>query len=61
MSVQTALSHFLRRRVALWERRRTERFIRNLPVEIQKDIGWPDGGTRRAKLPQQDALWDRRG
>ncbi|MCT8997018.1 hypothetical protein [Chelativorans intermedius] len=56
MSVQTAIRDYLSRRIARWERRRTERFIRNLPLEIRKDIGWPDGATRRA----EDALWERR-
>lgn len=28
-------------------RRRTEKQIRSLPLEIQKDIGWPDLQPRR--------------
>ncbi|WP_159586619.1 hypothetical protein [Chelativorans xinjiangense] len=60
MSVQATVSNYLRRRIALWERRRTDRFIRNLPLEIQKDIGWPDGGTRRARVHSKDSLWERR-
>ncbi|MCT7375244.1 hypothetical protein N5A92_09385 [Chelativorans sp. EGI FJ00035] len=60
MSVQTAVSNYLRRRIALWERQRTDRFISNLPLEIQKDIGWPGGETRRAPLRTKDSLWERR-
>lgn len=61
MSVHAAVSDYLRRRITLWERRRTERFIHNLPAEIQKDIGWPDGGTRRRQLARaRESLQERR-
>lgn len=60
MSVHTVVSDYLRRRVALWERRRTERFVRNLPLEIQKDIGWSDSDARRRRLKERESLWERR-
>jgi len=45
MHFQASLTEYMRRRAALWRRRRTERFISSLPTEIQKDIGWPSGGA----------------
>lgn len=61
MSVQAAISDYLRHRVALWERRRTEKYIRNRPAEIQKDIGWPAADGRR-HIPRnvRDSFWERR-
>ncbi|MDZ5698215.1 hypothetical protein [Chelativorans sp. M5D2P16] len=61
MSVQAAMLDYLRHRMALWERRRTEKFISNLPAEIQKDIGWPAAESRR-RIPRQvrDSFWERR-
>ncbi|WP_034658645.1 hypothetical protein [Chelativorans sp. J32] len=44
MPFRASLTAYMRRRAALWRRRRTERFISNLPAEIQKDIGWPSSG-----------------
>jgi hypothetical protein len=32
------------------QRARTERMISALPVDIRKDIGWPDSGTRTARV-----------
>lgn len=60
MTIQSAVSEYLHRRVAQWERRRTERYIRNLPLETQKDIGWPDYEARRRRLQSRESLWERR-
>lgn len=61
MSVHAAVTEYLRRRVALWERRRTERFISNLPLEVRKDIGWPSDETpARTVARMQNSLWERR-
>ncbi len=62
MTVQTRITNYLRRRAALWERRRTERYIRNLPAEVQKDIGWPGSDNNRpshqqAPLSQWEHRW----
>ncbi len=45
MTVGDSIRNYVRRRVTLWERRRTERYIRALPPELQKDIGWADDET----------------
>ena len=37
-----------------WRRRQTEKMLEGLPVEIRKDIGWPehyDVGSGRRRLP----------
>ncbi|MBP1851204.1 hypothetical protein [Rhizobium halophytocola] len=35
-------------RVAEWrQRRRTNRVVSSLPMDLQKDIGWPGGYQRR--------------
>lgn len=38
-------------------RRRTEKQIRSLPLEIQKDIGWPDLQPRRSVSPFTLGAW----
>lgn len=38
-------------------RRRTEQQIRSLPLEIQKDIGWPDLQPRRSASPSTFGAW----
>jgi hypothetical protein len=62
MSIQHSVTEYLRRRAAIWRRRRTERFISALPAEIQKDIGWPGGsepvrGSRRRKQSAAEPPW----
>jgi hypothetical protein len=42
MSVMSALSHLVTEYRAARSRYLTERQVRSLPFEIQKDIGWPD-------------------
>jgi hypothetical protein len=42
MSILSNLSRFASDYRAARARHQTERSIRSLPAEIQKDIGWPD-------------------
>ncbi|MCR4267749.1 hypothetical protein [Nitratireductor sp. ZSWI3] len=41
MSVLTRFNHYVRNYRTSLRRRRTERLIGTLPVDIRKDIGWP--------------------
>lgn len=50
MTIHASMTEYLRRRAAHWRRRRTARYISNLPLEIQKDIGWPAGIERNHDL-----------
>lgn len=43
MSILSTIGHLARTYNEARTRYRTERLIRTLPFEIQKDIGWPDG------------------
>jgi len=54
MFIHASLTQYLRRRAAIWRRRRTERFISSLPPEIQKDIGWPADARARGTHCQTD-------
>jgi hypothetical protein len=47
MSVMSALSHLATEYRAARSRYLTERQVRSLPIEIQKDIGWPDAQVSR--------------
>ena len=47
MSVYSALSHLAAEWRTAREEARTRRIIDSLPVEIQKDIGWPDSHAIR--------------
>ena len=62
MSLLAMVTGYLRRRRANRQRWRTEMLIRNLPYEVQSDIGWAAGRTIRPTLDQsrQDSLWERR-
>lgn len=48
MSIYTALSHFTEEWRAARREARTYRIIGSLPLEVQKDIGWPDGQRTRS-------------
>ena len=37
---------------------RTQLFLASLPEYVRKDIGWPDGRTTPAPLPQREPKWD---
>jgi hypothetical protein len=47
MFVISTIGRFASEYAAARTRRQTEREIRSLPLEIQKDIGWPDVQPRR--------------
>jgi hypothetical protein len=51
MSIISAVSHLAHEWRAARDLARTESAIRSLPLELQKDIGWPDAqydrNTRR--------------
>ena len=42
MSILSSIGRFAAEFNAARARHQTERTIRSLPVELQKDIGWPD-------------------
>jgi len=47
MSIATTIGRFAAELAAARDRYLTERQVRALPPEIQKDIGWPDVADRR--------------
>ena len=47
MSIATYIVHFAAEFAAARNRYLTERQVRALPLEIQKDIGWPGVAGRR--------------
>lgn len=52
MFILTAISDFARRTRAARHNYLTQRQIQALPLDVQKDIGWPvDQYTRRAEHP----------
>lgn len=61
MFVYANLKDYLRRGRALWRRRRIERYISSLPLEIRKDIGWrnEDGVNEDAYDFRQQGPWGR--
>lgn len=62
MAVRSYLSGYLHRGVRRWKQRRTNRIVQNLPLEIQKDIGWPrDEEAQRRKLDEHESFWERQG
>ena len=52
MSILSNLSRFAADYKAARSRYLTERSIRTLPTEIQKDIGWPDALAER-RVPRR--------
>lgn len=51
------IGRFAAEYAAARSRRQTEREIRSLPLEIQKDIGWPDVSPRRRTSPFVPGVW----
>jgi hypothetical protein len=47
MSVYSALSHIAAEWRSARDEARTRRIVNSLPLEIQKDIGWPDSHATR--------------
>ena len=48
MALFERIRSIVRHRVRARSRMQTYQLIRSLPIEIQKDIGWPDGVHARA-------------
>ena len=57
MSVISALSHLANEYRAARSRYLTERQVRSLPLEIQKDIGWPDIRESSSSKRTLPAFW----
>lgn len=56
MSIYSALTHFAEEWRAARAEARTYRVIGSLPLEVQKDIGWPDVQHTR-KFPLATGSW----
>lgn len=58
MSILSAIERIARDYSAVRARYLTERRIHDLPLEIQKDIGWPDAiaGDQRASTDQRGRI-----
>jgi hypothetical protein len=56
MSLISTLRHFANDWQVARAEIRTRRIIASLPMEVQKDIGWPDTG-RRQRLPLGLGSW----
>ena len=57
MSVISALSHLAHEYRAARSRYLTERQVRSLPLEIQKDIGWPDARETNTGNRTSHSVW----
>ncbi len=51
MSILSSIGRIAAEFSAARARHQTERSIRSLPLELQKDIGWPDAFDARHRLP----------
>lgn len=61
MSLLNAFDHFLVGFRSRRNRIRTERAIRSLPLDVRKDIGWPDGEERERERIRRIASSQWRG
>lgn len=57
MSVLSTLGRIARDYSAARARHLTERTIRSLPLELQKDIGWPDSLADRSVCRLEIGCW----
>lgn len=57
MSVLSSLGRLAEHYNAARLRYRTERAIRSLPLEVQKDIGWPELAERARHNQAGASLW----
>lgn len=57
MSVISTIGRFAADYAAARSRRQTEREIRSLPLDVQKDIGWPDVEPRHRVSPFTLGAW----
>ena len=57
MHILATIGHFAMTYRAARARNATERAIASLPIEVQKDIGWPDAERSRIVHPIQLGTW----
>jgi hypothetical protein len=57
MSVFSTLSNLAAELRLAREEARTRRIVDSLPIEIQKDIGWPDTFTKRIVARSHGEAW----
>jgi hypothetical protein len=57
MSILSSIGRIATEYAAARTRYRTERALRSLPVELRKDIGWPEVSDRRAESRFIAAGW----
>lgn len=57
MSILSTIGHYAAEYSAARARYLTERQVRSLPTEIQKDIGWPDASTSRPEPRFHSGAW----
>jgi hypothetical protein len=57
MSILSSIGRFAAEFSAARARHQTERTIRSLPAELQKDIGWPDAFYRDADYRRGVGSW----
>ena len=59
MSVFSALSNLAAELRLAREEARTRRIVNSLPMEIQKDIGWPQTYTHETVAPSRRKAWSK--
>jgi hypothetical protein len=57
MSILSSIGRIAAEFSAARARHHTERTIRNLPIELQKDIGWPDALNSDTRLRHASRSW----
>lgn len=57
MAIFSSIGRLAAEFTAARARYRTERTIRSLPLELQKDIGWPDAHERAVDYRQGIGSW----
>jgi hypothetical protein len=57
MSILSTIGRIATEFAASRARHQTERAIRSLPIEIQKDIGWPETYERRTGVRRGVGTW----
>ena len=57
MSIFSSIGRIASEYSAARARYQTERAIRSLPIELQKDIGWPEPGDKERSYPHGIGSW----
>ena len=57
MSIISSITHLARQYRTARSRYLTERLIGDLPMELRKDIGWPDAGNGATRGTQGSRPW----